>query len=266
MSREGFDAADWEALERSLLISSVLYKMWWAKDFTGFCSIGIQMMRRRKWSEVMCPCCVEVEERSTRHLWECRSEALSEHRKEEYSLFLSWLITMDTSPSVVNVFRRLLGCKTHGWNARDSQLADSASMVNTINVIQGLLPLSWSLEQAAHLGGKAIEGRSWATKVSERLMSIAHGLWTVQNTAMRRAGEFGMGRDAGIELEDKIREQFSLGTAGMGVRDTFLLDEDLNGLLESDKHTSRGWLITVLLARGNREAAAVESCRDYVYY
>ena len=52
----------------------------------------------------------------------------------------------------------------------------------------------------------------------------------------------------------------------MGVRDMFLLDEDLNGLLESDEQTERVWLITVLLARGNREAAAVESCRDYVYY
>ena len=83
---------------------------------------------------------------------------------------------IDTSPSVVNILRSLLGYKTHGWNTRDRQLADSASMVNTVNVIQGLLPLSWLLEQAAHLGGKLIEGRSWATRVSERLMSIAHEL------------------------------------------------------------------------------------------
>ena len=50
------------------------------------------------------------------------------------------------------------------------------------------------------------------------------------------------------------------------MRDRFLLEEGLDDLLESDKHTARGWLITVLLDRGDRVAAALESRRDYVYY
>ena len=93
------------------------------------------MKRWGKWSEATCPCYGEVEERFTRHLWTCRSEALSKYWVSEYSLFLSWLVKIDTSPSIVNVFMRMLGCETHGWSARESKLADSAGTVAYINMI-----------------------------------------------------------------------------------------------------------------------------------
>ena len=53
--------------------------------------------------------------------------------------------------------------------------------------------------------------------MSERLVSIVHRLWGARNSTMRKAGAFRMGRDAGIGLEQKIREKFDLGAEGLCV-------------------------------------------------
>ena len=45
------------------------------------------------------------------------------------------------------------------------------------------------------------------------------------------ARHFGMGRDAGRELEERIREQFKLGTEKLSIQDGFLLEEDMSYLL-----------------------------------
>ena len=57
---------------------------------------------------------------------------------------------------------------------------------------------------------------------------------------MRKAGSFELGRDTGMELDAKIREQFDLGAEEPSIRNRFLLKEDLGGLLESNNRTMRG--------------------------
>ena len=105
------------------------------------------MVRIQDWSDVAVPCCGDVEERSTRHRWSCMSEALTEYRRTEYGLFLSWMSAINTSTAITNFFKNILGCAPYGWSNREEPLAVQAQVIASMNFIQGLILGSWSQVQ-----------------------------------------------------------------------------------------------------------------------
>ena len=71
ISQDAFNLVDWDSVQKILSADSVLFRMWWAKHLTGFCAIGLQMSRWGEWDSPRCPCCEQVAETSTRHMWAC---------------------------------------------------------------------------------------------------------------------------------------------------------------------------------------------------
>ena len=73
----------------------------------------------------------------------------------------------------------------------------------------------------------------------------------------------GLPKGAGRGLERKIREQFHLGYVGLDPQSHFLLEEDVEDILQSDVQVARGWLSSVLIARGLLEEAGEEARKSY---
>ena len=80
---------------------------------------------------------------------------------------------------------------------------------------------------------------------------------------MRKSSAFGLVRNTGKELELKIRNLFERGSAWMDLCNGFLLEEDIEKLLEYDERTAQGLLISILLARGEVEDEAEELRSNY---
>ena len=136
-------------------------------------------------------------------------------------------------------------------------------MIGKVNVAQGLLPTVCTEIQANFCGGKPRKGQAWAKEAVRRLVNAAHGLWGRRNAISRAEGPFGLPKGAGKGLERKIREQFHLGYAGLDPHSSFLLEEDVEDILRSDVQVARGWLSSILIARGRLEEAEEEARRSY---
>ena len=95
------------------------------------------------------------------------------------------------------------------------------------------------------------------------MVNTAHGLWGGRNAISRAEGPFGLPKGASRGLERKIREQFHLGYVGLDPQSHFLLEEDVEDILQSDVQVARGWLSSVLIARGLLEEADEEARKSY---
>ena len=94
-------------------------------------------------------------------------------------------------------------------------------------------------------------------------MGIAHGLWGQRNTCSREEGRFGLPRNASQDLEEKIREQFQKGREGLEEEMEFLLDKDVEEILDSKAQVARSLLTLMLLACGETAEAQEEAARSY---
>ena len=110
---------------------------------------------------------------------------------------------------------------------------------------------------------KPRKGLASAKEAVRRLVNAVHGLWGRRNAVSRAEGPFGLPKGAGRELERKIREQFHLGYVGLNPQSHFLLEEEVEDILWSDVQVARGWLSSILIARGQLEEAEEEARRSY---
>ena len=95
------------------------------------------------------------------------------------------------------------------------------------------------------------------------MINTAHSLWGRRNAISQAEGPFGLPKGAGRGLERRVREQFHLGYVGLDPQSHFLLEEDVEDILQSDVQVARGWLSSILIARGRLEEAEEEARRSY---
>ena len=176
---------------------------------------------------------------------------------------MEWLEEANSAPEIVQMFSWVLNTGPGAQMAVGNAALQAARVIGKINVVQGLLPRVCIEIQADFCGGKPRKGLAWAKEAVRRLVNAAHGLWGRRNAVSRAEGPFVLPKGAGRGLERKIREQFHLGYAGLDSQSHFLLEEDVEDILKSDAQVARGWLSSVLIARGLLEEADEEARRSY---
>ena len=50
---------------------SRVFQLWYAKHWTNFSGIGVRMKQMKLWGNDLCPCCRQVTESTTMHLYLC---------------------------------------------------------------------------------------------------------------------------------------------------------------------------------------------------
>ena len=69
IARNIFLNIDFEPLRHYLSSQSRAFQLWFAKYWTGFCEIGAKMKQMKLWDNDLCPCCRQIPERNTMHIY-----------------------------------------------------------------------------------------------------------------------------------------------------------------------------------------------------
>ena len=94
------------------------------------------------------------------------------------------------------------------------------------------------------------------------MLRATHRLWLQRNDILHARTEAGLKGHTLIELTSWVEQQYTAGVQGMPIEDHYLLDIPISDLLNGTVETVRGWLCSVLIARGDLEAAQRESIND----
>ena len=98
-----FPLIDFEILRIYMTSQSRAFQLWYAKHWTNFCGIGVKMKQMKLWDNDLCPCCRQVPERTTMHLYLCPHPNISMPREKSFHEILTWLETTDTEPLLLEI-------------------------------------------------------------------------------------------------------------------------------------------------------------------
>ena len=105
-------------------------------------------------------------------------------------------------------------------------------------------------------------GSQWATDLVGRMLRATHKLWLQRNDILHARTDAGVKGYTLIELTPLIEQQYTLGIQHMPADDHYLMNIPISELLNGSIESIRGWLCSVLIARGDLEAAQRESTDD----
>ena len=128
----------------------------------------------------------------------------------------------------------------------------------------GLLPLNLVQlqDQYYKMISSRRSGSKWAIDLVGHMLRATHKLWLQHNDILHARTDAGLKGYTLIELTSLIERQYTLGVQQMSADDHYLMDIPISELLNGPVDSIRGWLCSVLIARGDLEAAQKESKDD----
>ena len=128
----------------------------------------------------------------------------------------------------------------------------------------GLLPTCMIEAQQQHLTyiGSKKTALSWATLLVGKMLRATHNLWMERNHILHTRTIGGIHGLQMICLDRAVTKQYDLGYENLNQDDFYLLEGDKEVLMQQPADVIRGWLCEILIARGNLDAAWLESLRD----
>ena len=263
-----FPQIDWEPLEAYMSKQSQSFQLWFSKHWTNFNGIGTKMKQMGYWKDDLCPCCKKVPESSTTHLFLCDDSTISALREKEFGNILLWLEKVDTSPTLLHIIQSFWHGKPPAMDADDSWVY--RSLYNTMRELgvsgmwMGLLPLNLVhlQDQYYNMIRSRRNGAKWAVDFVGCMLRATHKLWLQRNNLLHARTEAGLKGYTLIDLTSLVQDQYTIGVKLMSVEDHYLMDVPISDLLNGSVENIRGWLCSVLIARGDLEAAQHESIDD----
>jgi len=110
-SYKQLDMVDWDALQDTLARKPLAFRIWLAKQHSGFCATGVYMKRCKMSDDDRCPSCWKPNERAS-HLCICPSEAHSALLDESVSALERWMEKNDDTDPVLKYWlpKYIWGC------------------------------------------------------------------------------------------------------------------------------------------------------------
>jgi hypothetical protein len=184
-------AVDWPAMGTALTKLPIHRRHWVTKHQSGFCSVGVQMKRRKEWTHDRCPCCGHSPE-TTRHVWRCRTpESDIIWTKFIVDLF-AWFKSQDTNQEIADtIIIRLMqwrsGQEPTPLQVTHPGLAEALTQQDLIgwdSAIEGRWGTLWAPLQGTFYKflHSRRSGRRWLTALIDRIWKIAWDLWDHRNS------------------------------------------------------------------------------------
>ena len=117
-------------------------------------------------------------------------------------------------------------------------------------------------DQYYKMTGSRRSGSQWAVDLVGRILRATHKLWLQRNYILHARTDAGLNGYTLIELTSLIEKQYNLGVQHMSADHHHWMDIPISELLNGPVESIRGWLCSVLIARGDLEAAQRESTDD----
>ena len=128
-----FPSIDFEVLRIYMTAQSRAFQLWYAKHWTNFCGIAVKMKQMKLWDNNLCPCCQQVPENTTMHLYFCPHPTVEIAREKSFHKILTWLDTVNTEPLLLEII-------TAFWHSENHILADECpqSLKNIYNTLRDI--------------------------------------------------------------------------------------------------------------------------------
>ena len=181
---------------------------------------------------------------------------------------LLWLEKVDTSPTLLHIIQSFWHGKPPAMDADDwwvyRSLYNTMRELGVSGMWMGLLPLNLVhlQDQYYNMIRSRRNGAKWAVDFVGCMLRATHKLWLQRNNLLHARTEAGLKGYTLIDLTSLVQDQYTIGVKLMSVEDHYLMDVPISDLLNGSVENIRGWLCSVLIARGDLEAAQRESIDD----
>ena len=244
------------------------FKLWFTKHVTNFCGIGKMMKRMKLWSDDLCPCCRQIPEHSTNHLYICPHPTIRNKRETLFKDILKWLEDVNTDPNILYLIHCLWFEKKTSFDEDDPH-----EIVTIWNILQdigtqgtwiGLLPTKLCELQDRFYANMGIRssGNKWGTELINKVLRVTLNLWLERNEIVHAHTKEGIKGMELISLHSAVKEELEKGRGGLQPDDYYLLDKDVEKIKDESLESIRGWLCSIEIERGDFEGTQFESLKD----
>ena len=141
-----FPLIDWDILEHFMNKQSRAFKLWYTKHCTNFCDIGKMMKRMKLWTTDLCPCCQQIPESNTTHLYICPHPLIANKRESSFKEILTWMENSNTDPSIYHLLYPLWYRKQPIFKEEETlelvKIWDILQDIGTASTWMGLFPIN----------------------------------------------------------------------------------------------------------------------------
>jgi len=249
-----FDLIDFPAIELALKGKPQMYKVWYAKQVTGWCATGAKLAQWDANADSRCPNCNMLHEDAA-HLLRCRDAGRVELFKQSIQALGEWMKTHGTQPTVARLV--ILYLKGRGVRKLASatnlpeqfvSLCVEQDQIGWRNFTEGRISKQFRTIQAQYLRvhhpRRSVD--SWMKGFVGQLLHLTHSQWIYRCITKhhRTKGTKAIARREALEQE--VHRQRQLGEDAMAEEDKWMLEIDLEG---SSTEGYQYWLYAVEAAR-----------------
>ena len=217
------------------------------------------------WDNDLCPCCKLVPEESTTHLFLCPETSMSDKRNKLFGDIIKWLPEVDTDPLITDII-------TAFWHNKPLQLGvDTPYMyrqqyskmieLGVQSMWRGFIP--GGLVDIQHYYYKQIgsrrSGKRWGEQLIGQMLQATLNLWLQRNSMVHCKDTNDLDGMDMVQLEEAVETQLIIGEGDVDEGDRYLFQITIHDIMAKSIEEIRGWLCSVLIARGDLEGAEKES-------
>ena len=246
-----FDLVAWKYLNATLLSKPLAFRLWLAKQHSGFCATGLMMKRCNMSEDDRCPSCWRRKERAE-HLCKCPSAARSSLLEESVIDLEHWMEKNNNTDSELQYWipkyirgRGLLKFSELGRMSSDVEaVAQDQDIIGWRNFMEGRVCLKIADIQQSHLSSSdsLLNTDMWMRTFISKLLHITHSQWILRNFMLHDTVAGYLRLKDRIELISKIAELSTTNPSDLPEESRFLLEIDTNRLAAGDLDGQDYWV------------------------
>ena len=258
-SRSTFDAIDWEHLELAQKKKPEMYKIWRAKQSSGFCGTRTQVGRYsgEGTPDESCPNCGQKE--TAEHLMICPNADRTRLLKEQTESLREWMENDNrTDPELAYwIHKYILLRGSRLWSEMGdmsvsmSELARSQDTIGWRRFTEGYITTKIYDRQNFHLriSSSRLNATDWTKQFISKLLQIAHSQWIYRNLSLHDQSNGYLHKKNVNELTDEIHRLSELDNVDVPPESRFLLEMNLETLTKQHTEIQAYWITAVQAAR-----------------
>ena len=254
-----FDAIDWEHLELAQMNKPEMYKIWRAKQSSGFCGTRVQVGRYSGEGnpDESCPNCGQKED--AEHLMRCPNADRTRLLKEQAENLREWMEKDDrTDPELgywIHKYILLRGSRLwsemEGMSEPMRDLARSQDTIGWRRFMEGHITTKIYDRQNFHLqiSSSRLNATDWTKQFITKLLQITHSQWIYRNISLHDQTNGYLHNKNIKDLSEEIHRLSELEKDEVPKESQFLLEMNLGTLTKQHTETQAYWITAVQAAR-----------------
>ena len=261
MSPAIFDTVAWEPLRELLERRPQMFRLWYAKQCSGYCGTGQMLTRYDKDASDACPNCGAYE--TADHLNRCTNTVRRGLLKDSIETLVEWMKDQDTHPDILLWIPRYIATQGNRLfvdmpdRYKEKMTQEMRQVGNTLdrigwrNFTEGKVSTRLLQMQQEHLRGAWLRRTiaSWTKGFLDQLLSISHTQWICRNLTKHHKTRGTQVLASRAQILREIEHQLSLGTDGLPENARCLLEISQEDLFDKSTEQQQYWLNAAVASR-----------------